>query len=79
MSYEKNHHFTMALHGRQHKHDATKGAVLFFVMLVIIFSTAFLGGSNTNNGPYYKSDRSTLFSCIEYNESYMTCSLGNLK
>lgn len=69
----------MAVFGRQDKYDAIKGAILFFVMLLVIVSTTYLSSTNSVHSSYYSGERSTLFSCIEYDESYMTCSFGNLK
>lgn len=78
MSYENYHHYTLATYGQNSRHDAFKGGALFIFMVMIMLGLTFISGlSGTQD--YTPAHNGTLFSCIEYDESYMTCSLGNLK
>lgn len=54
--------------------DAFKGLVLFIIILAFIMAPFFLGTGNNINDTL--SGDAPLFSCVEYDEMFMTCRLG---
>lgn len=78
MSYENYHHYTLATYGQTSKRDSFKGFALFIFIFFTILCFAYYNALGSARD-YTPSHNGTLFSCIEYDESYMTCSLGNLK
>ncbi len=62
---------------RSESTDAFKGGVLFFVIALIIMAPMIMGGfGDTGSISDTLTGDAPLFSCVEYNEMYMTCRLG---
>ena len=76
MSYKYYHHYNLAMIGGHKNFESLKGFLLFLFIVFLIASPFIF----TKQGSMeYGVETRPLFSCMEYNESYMTCSLGALK
>ena len=78
MSYKNYHKYNLALASSNNKCDmcdVAKGFLLFIFLLLLTIGPLLMNKSLS----FAHGDNTTLFSCIEYDESYMTCSLGSIR
>lgn len=60
--------------------ESLKGAFFFLMLLaIIIMPLAVSSNAAALSSGELSASETMLFSCIEYDESYMTCSLGSMR
>lgn len=68
--------YAIKISGVGNRIEIIKGAMLFLFMFFLVISPLLFGNLNPSG---LSTNEAVLFSCIEYDESYMTCSLGSLR